>query len=186
MRTFIAIELDKEIKQSLSIAQEQLKKTEADVKWVKHENLHLTIKFLGEVDEKKISKINECLKEIAQKTDAFDIQIDHFGLFPDSKFPRVIWAGTELGKDNLKKLSDLTEDAFVKLKFPKEKKKFSAHFTLGRFRSLKNKDALLEELNKIKLVSLKQKCKSIILFKSTLTSGSPIYEKLKEENFRNN
>jgi len=109
MRTFIAIELPGEIKDHLSCLQEQLKKTGADVnprtnfnlaendntigagvKWVKPDNIHLTLKFLGERDEKKIEKISAILEETAKNRNVFEAELSSFGAFPKVDSPRVI------------------------------------------------------------------------------------------------
>ncbi len=185
MRTFIAIELGKEIKEVLSKIQSELKNAAADVKWVYPENIHLTLKFLGEVKEEKIPKIIQCLKEICNTINPFNIEIKDTGAFPDMKSPQVIWVGIEEGKEKLLELVELMEDILVKLKFPKEERKFSAHITIGRVKSLKNKGVLSQKINALQFGSpAHQEVKSIILFKSTLTPKGPIYEKLSEENFK--
>jgi len=183
MRTFIAIELSREIKETLSGIQDELKKAGADVKWVKTDNIHLTLKFLGEVREEKIPKIAQSLKESTNLTAPFDIQLDTAGVFPDLKFPRVVWIGIEEGKEKLIGLANQIEDMLVSLKFPKEKRGFSAHITIGRVRSAKNKDALIQKLKQVKPLKLTQQIKSIALFKSTLTPEGPAYEKLAESSF---
>lgn len=183
MRTFIAIELDKEIKKALSKIQDELRTARADVKWVAPENIHLTLKFLGEVEENKIQKISQILKDISSQTKPFTIALSELGAFPGLKYPRVSWIGIAEGKTELSKLAELIEDNLVQLKFPKEKRGFSAHFTLGRFRSGKNKDAFSQKLNTIKVPGLRQEIKSVTLFKSILTPKGPIYEKISEENF---
>lgn len=186
MRTFIAIELDKEIKKALSKIQDELKTTQADVKWVEPENIHLTLKFLGEIEENKIPRISQILKDISSQTKAFMIALSELGAFGGLKYPRVVWIGIREGKTELSKLAGLIEDSLAQLKFPKEKRGFSAHFTLGRFRSGKNKDILCQKLNTTQVPELRQEIRSIILFKSILTSKGPLYEKISEENFKKN
>jgi 2'-5' RNA ligase len=184
MRTFIAVELDKPVKDALSRLQSELKKSEADVKWVFPENIHLTLKFLGEVKEEKIPKIIQSLKKIARAVNSFRAEINTIGAFPNTKSPRAIWTGIEQGKENLLRLAELIEDAAAKLGFPKEERKFSAHVTIGRVRSPKNKAALSEAMQRLKFDALSQTVNSVILFKSTLTPKGPIYEKLAEESLK--
>lgn len=184
MRTFIAIELDKEIKKALSKIQDELKTTQADVKWVAPENIHLTLKFLGEIEENKIPKISQILKDISNQTKPFTIALSELGAFPGLKYPRVVWIGIAEGKAELLKLAELIEARLVQLKFPKEKRGFSAHFTLGRFRTGKNKDVLSQKLNTIKVPGLRQEIKSIALFKSTLSPKGPLYDKINEEKLK--
>ena len=184
MRIFIAIELDKEIKKALSKIQDELKTTLVDVKWVEPENIHLTLKFLGEVEENKITKISQILKALSSQSEPFTIALCELGAFPNFKYPRVVWIGVSEGKTEFLKLAELIEDSLAQLKFPKEKRGVSAHFTLGRFRSNKNTDALSEKLNTIQVPRLKQKIKSISLFKSTLTPKGPLYEKISEKSLQ--
>lgn len=176
MRTFIAIELDKQNKDALSKIQEELKTTGADVKWVKPSDIHLTLKFLGEINEQKIDKISACLKTAASKTKPFPIILSGIGIFPSQKLPRVVWLGITEGKEALERLTYNIEDLLAGLKFPKEKRGFSPHFTLGRVKSRKNKEALLAKLGHTETDELRQEIKSVVLFKSTLTPAGPIYE----------
>ncbi len=230
MRTFIAIELNQETKKALSLLQEELKTAGADVNWVKPENIHLTLKFLGEVEEQKIPKINEALEKICTHTPSFAISLYETGVFPNQKFPRVVWIGIKEGKENTHELINQIENSFVSLKFAKEKREASAHITIGRVRSAKNKEALTAKLALLKVPPITQMVKTIVivqlleavdechcerpqgakqslkiasslsllamtrllpeaellqtitLFKSTLSSKGPTYEKLKQLN----
>lgn len=184
MRTFIAIELEEEIKKSLSEVYAELKKSDEDIKWVNPQNIHLTLKFLGEVPEQKIPRIAQLLKELAGATKPFTIEIKNIGGFPNLKSPRVIWANLEKGKEELTQLALTIEDALVSLKFPKENRVFSTHFTLGRVRYIKDRQGFQRKVEQIQFPPLSQEVKSIILFKSTLTPKGPIYEKLSEVIFR--
>ena len=181
MRTFIAIELDKKIKELLSKIQSELKSTNADVKWVTPENIHLTLKFLGEVKEEKIPRIIQSLKEACSNVKPFNIEIKNIGAFPNTKSPRVIWAGIEEGKEKLKELADLIEGSLIKLEFPEEERPFSCHITLGRVKTPENKEILCQKIGQIQFSPLSQEIKSLALFKSALTPKGPIYEKLSEE-----
>lgn len=185
MRTFIAIEVDEEIKEGLAKIQDELKIAQADVKWVEPKNIHLTLKFLGEVGENKIPAIIQALKDAARQTKSFSIALTNLGAFPSLKSPRVIWIGSENGSAELLELANLIEALLVKLGFPGEKREFSCHLTLGRAKSSLNKESLSEKISQIKFGSpLRQDVKSIVIFKSTLTPKGPIYEKLAEENLK--
>ncbi|HAH21133.1 MAG: 2'-5' RNA ligase [Omnitrophica WOR_2 bacterium GWF2_43_52] len=182
MRTFIAIELEEKIKEFLSKIQAELKKLDEDIKWVTPHNAHLTLKFLGEVEEQKIPKIIQLLKEIACAAKPFTIEIKDIGSFPNLKSPRVIWVGVEKGKEELTRLAHTVEDALVSLKFPKESRAFSTHFTLGRVKHIKDTQGFQKEVEQIQFPLLAQEVTSVTLFKSTLTPKGPIYEKLTETN----
>jgi RNA 2',3'-cyclic 3'-phosphodiesterase len=93
MRAFIAIELGKDLQKQLDCLQDKLKISSPDVKWVKHENIHLTLKFLGPTEEEKIQPVQTILDKIALRFEVFDLEISNLGIFPNSRSPRVIWVG---------------------------------------------------------------------------------------------
>lgn len=184
MRTFIAIELPEEIKTSLARIQEALKQTGADVKWVKPENIHLTLKFLGERDEKKIEKITAILEEVAKSKNVFEANISSIGAFPRINSPRVIWVGINKGSTETKEIAEELEEKTALLGIPKEDRPFSSHITIGRTRSDLNREELVQVMNdlasKFGQENLELRVTKITLFKSTLTPKGPVYEILKE------
>ncbi|MBU1091078.1 MAG: RNA 2',3'-cyclic phosphodiesterase [Candidatus Omnitrophica bacterium] len=184
MRTFIAIELPKEIKDELTKLQDQLKLSNADVKWVAPENIHLTIKFLGEINEEKLCRISEVIENCAKDKSPYLIRINSLGVFPNMNSPRVIWVGLDKGNQETEELAKSIEENLEKLGIPKEKRPFSSHITIARVRSMKNREQLIEALKKLENVfvgnNLEWNVKKVILFKSTLTPKGPTYEALKE------
>lgn len=190
MRTFIAIELPQAIRDSLAWLQGQLKISGADVKWVEPQNIHLTLKFLGEVDDKTLEKVTKILEEIAQEECAFYIRLSSLGAFPKINFPRVIWVGVDKGDTEAKKIACALEGRAAKIGFTKENRPFSSHITLGRVRSGINRDKLTESLTNLVDYFRKDTPESLVtkitLFKSTLTPKGPIYEPLKEIHLRTN
>jgi 2'-5' RNA ligase len=184
MRTFIAIELSEEIKDFLSRIQNQLRSTGADVKWVQPQNIHLTLKFLGERDDKKIEKIIQILEDAVKEIRQFSIRLSSIGAFPRITSPRVIWIGVSDGDTETKVVAEELEKNLAKIGIPKEDRPFSSHITIGRTRSGLNREVLVKELENLtdkfgeeKLEFLVNK---ITLFESTLTPKGPIYEVLKE------
>ena len=91
MRTFIAIDLPKPFKDYLAGVQAELKATGADIKWVEPCNIHLTLKFLGETDDKKTVEVARALEDVACAEKSFHIRLKSIGAFPNTDFPRVIW-----------------------------------------------------------------------------------------------
>lgn len=184
MRTFIAIELSEEIREALAQVESHLKYSGADVKWVEKNNIHLTLKFLGEITEEKCEKIKAILDEIAKFTKSFEISIKDIGAFPKIDYPRVIWVGLEKGANESKVLAEKIDDALSKIGFQKESRPFAAHLTIGRVRSSKNKQALKEKVisyDNSKLTAQNpQHVSSVILFQSKLMPKGPIYTKLHE------
>jgi len=184
MRTFIAIELPKEIKNSLSCLQEELKKQNADVKWVDPSNIHLTLKFLGEIEDKKTDKLVGIMQEVAKNNPFFAMRICSLGAFPKIEFPRIIWVGIDKGDKETKKLAKDLEERLSGLDIPKEERSFSSHITIARVKSNLNRIKLTEALKKLEdnwdRKSMEFLVAKITLFKSTLTPKGPIYEALKE------
>ena len=183
MRTFIAIELPKTIRDSLAQLEEQLKKSGADVKWVEPQNIHLTLKFLGEIDEQKLDKIAEITKNVASNRKTLYMRISSIGAFPKISTPRIIWVGINEGYSEIKEIAKELEERLVKLGIPKENRPFSSHITLGRTRSALNREKLIQELisaeNILNTENLEFPVTKITLFRSTLNSSGPIYEVLK-------
>lgn len=190
LRTFIAITLPSEVKNFLGNLQEILKKTNADVKWVEPKNIHLTLKFLGEREKKKIDEIVKIIDSLASNTSVFQLEIASIGAFPKKEYPRVIWVGLSQGEEETKKIAEALEDAIAKIGIPKESRAFSSHITLGRVRSSKNRGQLIEQLNHLEGNFPKEsplyKVDKITLFKSTLTPSGPIYEVLHEASLKTN
>ncbi|MFH1995425.1 MAG: RNA 2',3'-cyclic phosphodiesterase [Candidatus Omnitrophota bacterium] len=181
MRCFIAIELSEEIKNELGRIQSHLRFADADVTWTKKDRIHLTLKFLGEIPEEKVAEISETLDEAVSSTASFEISLSEVGVFPKPSHPRVIWVGIENGRSESIELAGLINEKLATLGFEKEDRPFNAHLTLGRVKSLKNREALVRKMESANIGKpLSQPVNSIILFKSVLTPNGPIYTKLHE------
>lgn len=186
MRAFIAIELSEEIRETLAQIQTHLRYSGADVKWVEKNNIHLTLKFLGEISEEKLQQVIAALEIIARENSPFEISIKDIGAFPKIEYPRVIWVGLDKGAAESKAIAERIDDELSKIGFEKETRPFAAHLTIGRVRSSKNKDALKEKLTaySLKLTAETQPISSITLFQSKLSPKGPTYTKLYEARLR--
>lgn len=184
MRTFIAIELPQQIKNKLAELQALLKQTGADVKWVAPQNIHLTLKFLGDIDVAKSAKITAIIEEITRSSKQFPISLSLLGAFPKIEFPRIIWVAIEKGDKEVKVLAEKLEERLAKLGIPKEERNFSSHITIGRVRSLLNKDKLVMALKEAESYcagkNIEFTATRITLLKSTLSPTGPFYEALQE------
>jgi len=181
IRAFIAVEIDSQNKQKLSELITLLKKTNTDVKWVNEKQMHLTLKFLGNIEETKAQEVSRILESITKDFKEFTIFLSKIGAFPNINKPRVIWVAIDEGKDTLKLLADKIESRLEEIGFVKEKREFKAHLTLGRVKSLKNISQLTEVMQKTDFQSQdKIKISSLILFQSALTSKGAIYAPLAE------
>jgi len=180
LRSFIAIELPEEVKSSLEGIQQSLKTSGADVRWVKTDNIHLTLKFLGDIDEEILTGIIHVLQGTCRNQKVISIEISGIGTFPVKRSPRVLWTGI---KDNgeLIKLHSEIEKGMASLGFDPEKRAFSPHLTLGRFRSSRGRGSLLEKIKTITHESFGQfDVRFIYLIKSDLKPSGAVYSRIAE------
>ncbi|MFC1590797.1 RNA 2',3'-cyclic phosphodiesterase, partial [Candidatus Omnitrophota bacterium] len=151
----------------------------ADIKWVRKNSIHMTLKFLGNVADDGINDVKAAMDEAVGQSKSFDMVLEGIGAFPKPSFPRVIWVGVEKGQTEAAEIAKILEDTLEVLGFAKEDRPFRTHITLGRVRSPKNKEALKDKVETIKIEKpLLQRVNSIILFKSDLTQQGPIYTKI--------
>lgn len=179
IRTFIAVELSDHIHSELASLQSVLKKSDADVKWVAPESIHLTLKFLGNIDAQKIREIEKILNEAASGMEPFVLTLKGIGAFPKLDYPRVIWVGVEGGSAQSERLAELLEEKLERIGIPREDRKFHPHLTLGRVKSPKNKDRLKEIIEVTKFeASSAVDVNHLTLFKSQLGREGSIYTSL--------
>lgn len=175
MRTFIAVEIPDGQKKIVYNSIQEFKRLNLPVKWVAYENLHITLKFLGEIDENKLSQILPVLSEISNRTKSFTMQLENFGCFPSIRNPRVLWIGVSQGSDESISLATELENSLVKYGFKKENKKFHPHLTIGRIKTFCKVEHIINRTIKTDPFNVNE----LILFKSTLLPAGAIYEKIK-------
>lgn len=177
MRCFVAVDLDQDLRDKVVDLQKEL--AGLDTKLVEPENLHFTLKFLGEVDEGVVNKIKGLLMKLAAGEEPFKIDVGGVGVFPSEKFIRVVW----LGAPELTNLQvDVNESLFslFKKETPKQndaKRQSVVHLTLARVRSQKYEDEILEFTGRNKNIKIgRMQVKNIKLKKSNVTMNGPVYE----------
>jgi RNA 2',3'-cyclic 3'-phosphodiesterase len=131
VRLFVAIEIPGDIRSALAAFVKELRGTAPRAKWVRAENLHVTLKFLGETESAKLQAIQGALGLI-RSAKAVTLELRGLGFFPNEKRPRVFWAGME-GSANLKALAEDIDRSVYRLGFPLEERPFTPHLTLARF-----------------------------------------------------
>ncbi len=182
MRTFIAIELPEEIKKRLKEIQAVLRKTGCDAKWVEPDNIHLTLKFLGEISEEQLPAVKAAVGQVAQENNSYRISVSGIGAFPRTTSPRVIWAGVNAGGNETGKIAQQLEESLFTLGFPREERPFSCHITLGRTRSSSGIHHLVKLMtdtsSPLLPESLEFQAAAITLFQSKLSPKGPTYEPL--------
>ncbi|MBI3312148.1 MAG: RNA 2',3'-cyclic phosphodiesterase [Candidatus Omnitrophica bacterium] len=175
MRLFVAVELTEQARQEVAALQVELRQTGADVKWVEPENLHLTLKFFGEVDKARLLELIETLKKCAV-CPAFSFELQGVGAFPALERPRVIWLGMNEGKEPMERLAGSLEKECALLGFPMGDRPFSAHLTLGRVRSEKRLPQLAQKLETTAFKTSEPiRVDRLVLFQSVLSSTGPAY-----------
>ncbi len=183
MRTFIAIEIPEEIKTVLAALQNKLRRAAATVSWTKPENIHLTLKFLGEIEEQKLGQIESACLAAAAETASFTLNISDAGAFPDHKQPRVIWVGLGGETASLTDLQSRLDQRLSELGFEKETRPFQAHLTLGRVKAPKNTRELMAELINYRPPALSFVVDEIVLMRSQLHPAGSIYTPLTRVRF---
>ncbi len=177
-RGFIAVDIDKNPK--IYNILEELDKTGANLKIVKPEKIHITLKFLGDTDEAKTEDIETVIKEVVKETKPFKIKLEDLGVFPNENYIKVIWIGIK-NSEKLKKIAEEIDQKLTQHGFKKNKRGFSAHLTIARVKSAKNKKQIQDLLKKYKgEVFGEANIDSVKLMKSELTPKGPIYTVKKE------
>jgi len=172
MRTFIAIEPPKEIRDCLFEIQNKLRNLPAKINWIAKKHIHLTLFFIGEINENKLQQIKEVLAKIKFKK--FELHLDKIGVFPDEDYIRIIWVGLN-PKDKVIELQQKIDSELLEL--VKRDKEFKAHITLGRVKLIKNKEEFKEKI-KIKIEQKNFEVEEFKLIKSDLTKDGPKYADL--------
>lgn len=177
-RAFIAVDINEEVRGKLVEFQRQLEATRADLKLVEPENIHVTMKFLGEVPESRVPEITEALGASLEGTKGFDIGVRGIGVFPSLRYIRVVWAGVEAGKDELVGIQKKIDLGLKPIGFRPERD-FVPHLTLARVRTARFKDKLAAFVNdSADLEFGTSRARAIELKQSTLTQRGPIYSTL--------
>lgn len=181
IRAFIAIDIPEDVRAAIGEAQTQLKQTQvgAKISWAKVANLHLTLQFLGDVEEAVLDKIKSALPSVAARHQPFELMVHGAGAFPNEKKARVIWVGCDDAGGRLKALARAVQEAMQPLGFEPEHREFSAHLTLGRVKFPRHDLALTSALDSLKNTGFGTlRVQAIHLVESQLHPEGSIYTKL--------
>ncbi|MBD1399735.1 RNA 2',3'-cyclic phosphodiesterase [Pelovirga terrestris] len=181
MRTFIAIELPTDIKQHLGDITRQLRRSDVHAGWVKPDNLHLTLKFLRDIDDSLLPQLAEQIDQCAKQQTAFHADLNGLGFFPSQKRPRILYAAIQEPLP-LMRLAQQLDQLLAPLGFAPEQR-FHPHITLARIKNRKNLEKLQQMANDI---ALRQTfaVTAISLFNSTLYSDGARYRALQRSLLR--
>lgn len=177
MRLFIGLVLPKEIKDELFAVQKNIPNNLAKINWVAKKRLHLTMKFLGNVDRDKLKEIEDILRNIKFKP--FNVNLTKFGFFPNVGNPKILWTSLFPEKKIIKLQQKIDGEL---LSLFKSDQKFNPHLTLGRIKFIKKKKEFLDCLKKIRIEPKIFTIKNFYLIESKLTREGPCYSILSEFN----
>jgi len=180
IRSFIAFDVNNEsVLRRFSEVQGTLLNTGANLKLVKPQNIHITMRFLGNISPHMVNSIHEKMKTVSFTS--LDAEIKGLGAFPNLRRPRVVWAGIRKGADELKNISNQLEPRLRELGFRPDRKGFSPHLTIARVKTGRNKAELaqcVQDLADYEFGVVRADC--LRLKKSVLTPKGPIYSTLRE------
>jgi RNA 2',3'-cyclic 3'-phosphodiesterase len=181
IRAFVALKLPENIISSIKRVQEEVKRYRFPVRWVRPENIHLTIKFFGDIAESDIGKIGAVLNDFAGSYAPLSLSAKGAGVFPGIARPRIIWTGISGDTSLLLDLRNCLEKRFYETGFKKEERPFKGHLTIGRFRDKTDSGKLLEALKKVyDFESEIFVAGKLYLYKSDLKPEGPAYTELLE------
>ena len=175
IRTFIALSISDEAKAAIAQLISNSRDSVTAVRWVKPENMHLTIKFLGVVDEKNLPEIENALTESVKKIEPFHYQLNGTGCFPNCRHPRVLWVGIGESGGSLQHLYENIEERLVKIGLPKEKRNFNPHLTVGRVKDSRKMLPDLSPFLSSSIGELKTEVTEVKLIKSILQPSGARY-----------
>jgi 2'-5' RNA ligase len=178
IRTFIALPASTDVQQQMADVQSELKATQADVKWELQDKFHITLKFLGGIEQSNIESLSLALASKVKHFPAFEIIFNSLDAFPNLHNPRVIWIGTKSNKVVLD-LQSGVEQVCLDFGFQKEERAFHPHITFGRVKGTRNLARLTEAIKTITFEPMQSRCSELFLMKSDLQSSGSIYTILK-------
>lgn len=182
MRLFIAVPISETIRADVGALIDDLKRSGADVKWVKPTNLHLTLSFLGEVGKEKIPALQNIVARTADENGSFELKFDRLGAFGAPSRPRVLWMGIGSGAKALSEIAARLKAALGSTGLaPAADHEFSPHLTLGRVRGPRGIKSLVERFMAAKLpAGLSCRVERLVLFQSRLDGQGLTYKALFE------
>lgn len=180
LRLFIALPLPDDLKEHLGAAQESFRRFGGRVSWVAPKNMHLTVRFLGDTDDRLVPDLAKLLDRVAERHGRLTLTLDKLGAFPKMQRPRVFWAGFDGDLTSVGEMASQIEEGVCQLGFERERKRFRPHLTIARVRDSYGIDPLIESISTYQLQPISVLLSRLVLYKSTLTPRGPIYDVLHE------
>jgi 2'-5' RNA ligase len=177
IRTFIGVDIGKDVRSRCVAMQETLSRAGADVKWVEAENLHVTLLFLGEVDDREVADVCRAVALVAGRHESFSLSVAGVGCFPNPRRPRVVWAGIGEGTEELVAIHDALEPPLMELGcYRREERQYTPHLTLGRVQGEQQTESLAAALaRKADWQAGSLEVRELLIFSSQLMREGPVY-----------
>jgi len=184
VRTFVAIDFDEAIRRRLALLQERLRPRCPSLRWVSPAKIHLTLKFIGEIDAAQVVPIGHVLDEAAHHCLPFDITVEQVGAFGEQGPVRVVWVGIKDADGALARCHDLCERLLEPLGIRPETRRFRPHLTLARNRATRHSQAIRRAIEPHKAWAVGiQAVDSLTFYESVATSGGQKYQPLSRHVF---
>jgi 2'-5' RNA ligase len=183
VRVFIALSSPPEVKKVLTDIQNELNQEGGDVKWDTPDKFHITLKFLGDVEQEKLPALSATLMALSALHLSFELWYESLGAFPDLVHPRVLWAGARKN-DSLSALHQSIDEACERFGFAREPRVFHPHITFGRVKGSRNVGRLTARLKSITFEPIRMHCSELLLIKSDLHPTGSIYATLNSFPFK--
>ncbi len=179
MRTFIAIDTPREVKESLVDLVDRFRSSGADVRWEPPGKLHATLKFLGETDSGQLERVVSTIETVAARATPFTIRYSALGCFPRMDDPRIVWVGVDDSRGALLSLQKDIEQSLLPLGFNPDDRPFHPHVTLGRVKTRRGLANLLRMLESVTFHTEPVSVHGIELMRSELRPSGSVYTTLK-------
>jgi 2'-5' RNA ligase len=176
-RTFIGIDVSEGIRDSAVAFQEALANTGAQVKWASPESMHVTLLFLGDVDDRELHAICRAVQDVAAREPPFQLRVSGVGAFPNTRRPKIVWGGVTEGAEALQRLYDDLETRMLDLGcYRKEERGYTPHLTLGRVRGESDGHILASELAKrTAWEGGRTMVEEVLVYSSEMDRDGPVY-----------
>jgi 2'-5' RNA ligase len=176
IRTFLALDLDEAVRDGLLAAARDFPEADSKIRWVGRDNLHVTVKFLGDVPDADAAAVCEAVQHAGQAAEPFDFHVRGLRCVPPGRKVRMIWAGVREPTERFERLFEQLESALFDLGFPPEGRKFSPHVTLARVKSTRDAAGLCAAAARHAEADFgRVRAEQITVYASELTPRGPIY-----------
>jgi 2'-5' RNA ligase len=179
LRTFIAVSISPSVLSSIEKMMRTIQANVEGVHWVEPKNLHITLKFLGDVPLNDLPQLIRAVTQSVEKTPSFDLVFHGFGVFPSRESPKTIWIGCREGSEELGRIAERINEGLIPLGFPREARRFSAHLTIGRIKRAVQCSPLMSLFDEQQNRSFGScSVSEVQIFSSELTRRGSIYDEL--------